>query len=163
MNVLLLNGTSGVGKTTIAKKLVEMFPSKYNIIRSYTTRQRRDQHDDDHIFMKKSSLIIKMLNHPYVARTEIDNNIYCAFRDQFIPSKINIYIVDDWGVIDVLNSMSHFDSVKVVRIIRENVSIDKKRQKRFSSFLPNNCPHISNVIDNSSVEDIIVEIEALQW
>ena len=95
MNVLLLNGTSGVGKTTIAKKLVEMFPSKYNIIRSYTTRQRRDQHDDDHIFMKKSSLIIKMLNHPYVARTEIDNNIYCAFRDQFIPSIINIYIINE--------------------------------------------------------------------
>lgn len=163
MRILLLNGTSGVGKTTIAKKLVEMFPSKYHIIKSYTTRQQRNQYDDDHIFIKKSSLIIKMLNHPYVARTEIDNNIYCAFRNQFRPSRINIYIVDDWGVVDVLNSMDRFDSVKVVRITKQEVNIDEKRQKRFSSFLPNNCPHISNVINNINIDDVVMEIEAIQW
>ena len=162
MKILLINGTSGVGKTTIAKKLVETFPSKYNIIKSYTTREPRNQYDDDHIFMKRSSLIIKMLNHHYVARTEIDNNIYCAFKDQFVSSKVNIYIVDDWGVIDVLNSMNH-SNIKVVRIIRENVSVDIKRQKRFSSFLPDHCPHISNVINNSSIDNVIMEIEAIQW
>ena len=59
--------------------------------------------------------------------------------------------------------MSHFDSVKIINKIRENVSIEKKKKKRFSSFLPNNCPHISNVIDNSSIDDVIVEIEALKW
>ena len=163
MNVLLINGTSGVGKTTIAKKLVKTNPTKYNIIKSYTTRKPRDKHDDDHTFMKRSSLIIKMLNHPYVARTEIDNNIYCAFRDQFIPLKINIYIVDDWGVVDVLNSMNHFDSIQVVRIIRENVNVDKKRKERFSSFLPNHCPHISKLIINNNIDDVIKEIEDIKW
>lgn len=163
MNVLLINGTSGVGKTTIAKELEKRFPTKYNIVKSYTTRQPRNQKDDDHTFMKRSSLIIKMLNHQYVARTEIDNNIYCAFRNQFSDSKINIYIVDDWGVIDVLNSMKHSDTVKVIRIIRENVTVDKKRKQRFSSFLPNHCPHISKVCINDNIDDVIEEIEEVEW
>ena len=113
--------------------------------------------------IQNTSLIIKMLNHQYMARTEIDNNIYCAFKDQFISSKINIYIVDDWGIIDFLNSMNHADSIKVVRIIRDNVNIDKKREQRFSSFLPNHCPHISKVIVNDDIDDVIVEIEDIKW
>ena len=38
-------------------------------------------------------MIVKMLNHQYIARTTINDNIYCAFRHQFSNSKINIYIV----------------------------------------------------------------------
>lgn len=163
MNVLLINGTSGVGKTTVAQKLVEMFPEKYNIIKSYTTRDRRNSYDNDHVFMKKSSLIIKMLNHQYIARTVIDGNIYCAFKNQFVDSKINIYIVDDWGVVDVLNSMNHLDSVKVVRIIRDEVNVDDERKNRFSSFLPNHCPHLSKIILNDDIDDVVKEIECLNW
>lgn len=163
MKILLINGTSGVGKTTIAKELIKKYPSKYNLIKSYTTRQRRNIHDDDHIFMKRSALIIKMLNHQYVARTEIDNNIYCAFKNQFSTSKINIYIVDDWGVVDLLNSMNHSSEIKVVRILKDDVNVDKKRQARFSSFLPDNCPHISLTIFNDDVYSVVDEIEDIRW
>ena len=156
MNILLVNGVSGVGKTTLARALVEKYPDKYNFVKSYTTRAPRNK-DDDHIFIDKKTMIVKMLNHQYIARTTINDNIYCAFRHQFSNSKINIYIVDDWGVIDALNSLRRGNTIKVVRVLRNDVVVDQKRRNRFSSFIPNSCPHISKIIRNDNDLDVAVE------
>ena len=41
-NLIILVGASGVGKTTIMKKLIEIFKNKLNFYPTYTTREKRN-------------------------------------------------------------------------------------------------------------------------
>lgn len=160
--IILLNGLSGSGKSSIAKKLVELYPDKYNIILSYTTRLQRDKDDTDHTFISKSNLIKKMLNQFFIARTEIDNNIYCAFLSQFDDSKINIYIVDDQGIIDVLNNKEKLNqNVYVMRILGQHESVGIDRRQRFNHIIPDTCKHIDFIFENNTqktIENLATEI-----
>lgn len=166
INILLLNGLSGVGKSTIARILKEKDPERYEIIRSYTTRKRRNVTDNDHIFISKPEIIRKMLNKKFVASTIIDNEIYCAFESQFKKDKINIYIVDDKGLLDVNNYFSKRKDVKIItmRILRDDLknTASSLRKSRYSHFIPNSCKSIDSVIhNNENLYDTIEIIENL--
>ena len=41
MKIILICGMSGTGKTTIVKKIYEQYSDKYNVVCSYTDRQKR--------------------------------------------------------------------------------------------------------------------------
>ena len=51
MKILLLTGESGVGKTTIAKRLCE--ENQFHEVRSVSTRQPRNEEDNDHFYINK--------------------------------------------------------------------------------------------------------------
>lgn len=164
-NILLLNGLSGTGKSTIARILKEKDPEKYHIIKSYTTRKRRNINDNDHVFVKKSEMIKRMLNQNFVASTIIDDNIYCAFESQFKKDKINIYIVDDKGLLDVNNYFSKRDAkTTTMRILRDDSknNVSNLRKSRYSLFIPNTCKSIDHIIhNNENLYDTIDIIENL--
>lgn len=165
INILLLNGLSGTGKSTIARILKEKDLEKYEIIRSYTTRKRRNINDNDHIFVSKPEIIRKMLNKKFVASTIINNEIYCAFEDQFKKDKINIYIVDDKGLLDVNNYFSKREAkITTMRILRDDLknTASSLRRNRYSHFIPNTCKSIDHIIhNNENLYDTIEIIENL--
>lgn len=160
MMILLLLGDSGVGKTTIAKALQNNY-SYFSIVKSYTTRFRRSIEDRDHIFIRKNNLLYKMFNEKFVASTIINNEIYCAFPNQFQDNVINIYTVDDKGALDVINYFNK-DDVLIVRLKRDNIDIDKERANRnLNSVISDNCPNVNIVENNLSVHHACLDIISL--
>ena len=160
--IILLNGLSGTGKSSIAKGLVDKYPNTYDIIYSYTTRKQRNATDTDHTFVSKSALLKKMVNEFFIARTEIDDNLYCAFLYQFWSEKIHLYTVDDMGIIDVLNNKHVIDQeIYVIRILGQHDTVDDKRKQRFKHILPNSCSHIDLLLNNDgniTINDLVKNI-----
>lgn len=152
MKTIVINGESGSGKSYIAHKLVLADPEKYNLIRSYTSRPMRNVRDDDHIFKPKKFILTKMMNYQYVARSIIDDEIYCTFYHQFRHDRINLCILDDFGVLDILN---HFKAkqVRVVRVKRDGIEIPSDRRNRLYHFIPDDCPHIDRIVYNNDDYD----------
>lgn len=124
--IVLIVGDSGVGKTTIASKIKDKI-SEVNLIKSYTTRPKRNPEDDDHIFIFDRNEI----DDEIVASTIIDGNFYCALKKQFKHDRINLYIVDDKGIIDVKNFFKN-EKIITIHIIRdsENINVSKNRKNR---------------------------------
>ena len=146
--VVLLLGDSGVGKTTIARALQRKYPY-INIVHSYTTRFKRSLYDNDHIFMRKHNLLYKMFHNKVVASTIIDGELYGSFPDQFRDDMINVYTVDDKGLLDVINYYG-IDNVCAVRLKRGNIMIHQQRAERnLNQIISDKCPYI-HIIDNNS-------------
>ena len=159
--IILLNGLSGSGKSAIAQELLKNNPDEYNIVQSYTTRQRRSPDDNDHTFISKRKLIRKMLSQNFIARTEIDGNIYCAFDYQFKKDKVNIYIVDDFGIIDVINFHPN-DSLYIIRVKGQHQNVDEDRKNRFEHIIHDDCQFIDLILENSeeiTISELASEIE----
>lgn len=46
MNLVILSGVSGVGKSSIVKRFIEENSEKYELVRSITTRKARTENED---------------------------------------------------------------------------------------------------------------------
>ena len=127
MKILLLSGSSGVGKTKIAWELCK--DENFNLIQSFTDRPKRSAGKySDHQFVSKAIMKF-ILSYDVVASTTIDGYHYCSTFRQFDDKKINVYVVDKQGIRDVKKSFkdAHFFSVL---IIRDNINIDQSRKER---------------------------------
>lgn len=123
--IVLIVGDSGSGKSTIVR-YVEKNMDNVNIVKSYTTRPKRNKYDNDHTFIKS----VDEIDGDIVASTEIDGYFYGASENQFKENKINLYIVDDKGVVDVKNYFKN-KNILTVHINRLNIEvpIDRKNRK----------------------------------
>lgn len=122
--IVLIVGDSGSGKSTIVK-YVEKNMDNVNIVKSYTTRPKRNKFDNDHTFIKS----VDEIDGEIVASTEIDGYFYGASENQFKENKINLYIVDDKGVVDVKNYFKN-KNILTVHINRLNIEVPVNRKNR---------------------------------
>ena len=95
--VTLIVGRTASGKSTLAKMLENMGAK---ILKSYTTREKRNESDTDHIFITKEEA--KTFSHK-VATTVINGNEYFATLEQFEDS--DFYIIDPCGIETFLETM----------------------------------------------------------
>lgn len=151
--LVLINGLSETGKTTICDELVKRYPEKYHMLQSYTTRPARGDGDVDHKFLSKDKLVKLMFANKYIARTTINNEIYCCFFKDIVPNKINLYVIDDFGILDVKNSYTK--DIETIRI-RRNTFTDINRRSRFKHLLPDDCKQIDKIFYNNKDIDTIV-------
>lgn len=93
----LIVGRSCVGKSTLAQKL-EIAGLK--TVKSYTTRPKRDNNDNDHIFITPDEA--KTFT-DRVANTTINGYEYFSTREQVENS--DIYIIDPIGVYELCKNM----------------------------------------------------------
>lgn len=157
MKILLLMGDSGCGKSTIAKNLQDNY-SYFRIIKSYTTRFKRNLRDNDHIFYRKNNLLDKMFQDDVVASTIINGELYCSFKEQFNDNFINIYTVDDKGLLDTVNSFS-VDEICAIRLKRDNIDIEKERANRdLNQIIPDSYSILNIVENNMTINDTCQEI-----
>lgn len=155
MQILLICGASGTGKSTIAAELSK--DSRYNLVKSYTDRPMRGQ-ELDHIFLDKQHMQ-ELLNEDLVALTEIEGSTYCARFSQFIEDKINVYVVDVKGINDVIKSFPETD-IMTVLITRKNIYIDENRKNRDIK-IPSCDDVCVSVTNNEDIKKCVDTIKAL--
>ena len=158
INILLIIGKSGVGKTTLAEYMSKDMEHKYNIINSYTDRPKRDVMELGHDFVSKSKMDEILQYATVVAYTKYGNYRYCATLEQFEPSKINIYIVDNQGVIDVMaydwEGLGFYADIKVLKLERDDVNVSNTRTDRDT---PIDDFYIDCVMDNDETIPLLAE------
>lgn len=91
--VLLLVGRTGSGKSSLINKVCERTELKQLI--SYTTRPRRNDTDNDHIFVTIDDYIQAKENGEIAAETEIAGNYYYSTKSQLYEA--DFYTVDPQG------------------------------------------------------------------
>lgn len=122
MKILLICGDSGVGKTTIAERLCNLYPNFFYLIRSYTTRPRRNIRESDHIFINKWQMKALKLQCDVLASTNINNYCYCATKEQCCEKLVNVYIIDEEGRKEI--SKRKDCDICTIFIKRDNVEDD---------------------------------------
>lgn len=115
--VKLIVGRTASGKTTLAKMFEDMGAK---ILKSYTTRKKRNASDTDHIFITKEEAETFKNK---VARTVINGNEYFATEEQLMES--DFYIIDPDGIETLLESMP--DTKFEVIYVRAKKDIRKER------------------------------------
>lgn len=119
-NVLvLLVGKSGAGKTTLENRLVKNFG--FRGTKSYTTRPRRFEGEDSHIFISEEEF--NALENK-VAYTEFNGYKYCATKEQL--DNASVYVVDPDGV-EAL--MKNYDRNFFIVFLDVNRQLCEKRIK----------------------------------
>lgn len=104
--LLLIIGRTGAGKSTIARKLADMF--KRPIVKSYTTRPMREGETEetaDHIFIDAKD--ISLYSDDFAAYTKIGDYEYFITWSllEDYASKGAIYVIDPIGVWDLQKSL----------------------------------------------------------
>lgn len=119
-NVLvLLVGKSGAGKTTLENRLVKNFG--FRGTKSYTTRPRRFEGEDSHIFISEEEF--DTLENK-VAYTEFNGYKYCATKEQL--DNASVYVVDPDGVETL---MKNYDRNFFIVFLDVNKQLCEKRMK----------------------------------
>lgn len=90
---LLVVGRSGCGKDALRRELEHRGLS---FVKSYTTRAKRSQEEDTHVFVSRDEAKRLMSSSDVVAMTEIDGNLYFTLAGQLEDA--DAYIVDPRGV-----------------------------------------------------------------
>ena len=128
--VLLVNGGSGVGKSTVVGKLCSGWEA-FRQVMSITSRGKRGE-GDDHVFMDRDVVMELIEDGDVVDWTEVGGELYCTTLDCFREDKINVYIVDDEGVEKEWGS--EFDVLKV-RLVGRSWVDDEERIGRVVNWL----------------------------
>ena len=123
--LLCVMAESSAGKDTLVSKLCER--TNYTQLISYTTRPRRDNEGDTHIFVTEEDYQQMFKDGVVAAYTEINNYKYWCTVDQLYTT--DIYIIDPIGV-NVLKSLN-LPNLKIVSVYI-NVPEEIRKQRAIS-------------------------------
>lgn len=158
MKIILLLGQSGTGKTTISKELSKN-TDKYNFVYSYTDRPKRNNTEWGHTFVDSARMDLILQRDDVIAQTQIKEKRYCTTEDQFDENKINIYIVDTYGINDTIKSFPQAEIMSIL-LRRDDVSIESARANRDVAVPARE--DVDFLIDNNgSVESVVKTIDVL--
>ncbi len=100
--IVILTGASGVGKTTIAERMLMRFP-EFSYVRSMTTRPPRgDGHDGEYIYVGKDEFLQAVQRGEFIEHMEYGSNFYGTPKSEleriFTLGKTPLLILDIEGV-----------------------------------------------------------------
>lgn len=131
MCVVAIVGGSGTGKTSIVDRLIETDSQYFHVIDSFTDRPKRYEFEEGHTFIGPHIMETIFNSSSVVARTMYGDYRYCSTIEQFRRGFINLYVVDNQGVIDLKEYFEGTGKVLVVQIVRDNPEdIDSDRVER---------------------------------
>jgi guanylate kinase len=97
--LVIFVGKSGSGKSSLINRLCNR--EGYTQVISQTTRPRRNENDNDHIFITEEDYYMAKLNGDIVAETEINGYHYYATREQVYNA--DFYTLDPQGLESLLS------------------------------------------------------------
>lgn len=92
----LILGSSGSGKSTIVKKLEELY--NYKTIQSHTTRQPRYDNEYGHTFVSEEDYLKDKNNNSICAYTLFNGNKYWVTTDMITSGEYRTYVIDMAGI-----------------------------------------------------------------
>lgn len=120
MITTLIVGRTASGKTIISKKLKTV---GFQLVKSYTTRKKRNEEDNDHIFITKEEA--KRFKNK-AAKTVINDNEYFATDEQIKES--DYYVIDPTGIKYLVKNMPNTN----FRILYIKADKEKRKEKYMS-------------------------------
>ncbi len=146
--MVILSSPSGVGKTTLTKKIQQKYPS-FKISVSHTTRPPRSNEvngvDYHFISMKKFKELIKQKK--FYEYAEIFENYYGTLKENVDKTIIdnNIIFDIDWQGTKQLSKFKNLNLIKIYlitdskkelknRLIKRDQNSEEEIKKRFSAF-----------------------------
>lgn len=132
--IILIFGEFGVGKDTFAKYLQKEFTNngfKAEIVKSYTTRKKREPYEDTHIFVNRKQHS-KIFDRMKAAESVINDEYYWTLCSQFkeLSTDYFIYVIDRYGAKQIIDK--HIDETVTIEISRpySKIAVDKRRKDR---------------------------------
>ncbi|MFT8312921.1 MAG: guanylate kinase [Clostridium sp.] len=102
--IICLVGESGAGKSVTAECLER---EGYNYIKSYTTRPKRSENENGHIFVDENYFKNKYEGTNYseelIAYTEFHGYRYWSTREQYKEKEFSVYVVEPVGAQELKN------------------------------------------------------------
>lgn len=112
--IICLVGESGSGKSTIVECLEK---EGYNYIKSYTTRPKRSENENGHIFVDeeyfKDKYNDKALKKKLIAYTEFHGYKYWSTEEQYKGKGTSIYAVEPSGARELMNCIKNCEIIVI--------------------------------------------------
>ena len=173
--MVILSSPSGVGKTTLTKKIQQKYQS-FKISVSHTTRKPRPNEVDgvDYYFISHEEFKKKIDDNKFYEYAKIFDNYYGTSKetvDQIIKKNDIIFDIDWQGT----KQLSKFKNLKLIkifllppnknelkeRLIKRNQDSDKEVERRFKAY-DNDIKHWKDydyIIINENLENCYRQIE----
>ena len=120
--VILIVGRTNSGKSSLVKKLCER--TNLTALQSYTTRQKRSESDNDHIFVSTEDYFLAKENGEIAIDAEIAGNYYYSTIEQLYNA--DLYTINP----DALNRLLELDLPNIRFVIVYISCPDKIREER---------------------------------
>ena len=175
--MIILSSPSGVGKTTLTKKIQQKYQS-FKISVSHTTRAPRSNEIDgvDYFFVPKKEFEKLIKEKKFYEHADIFNNYYGTLKKHVDDSILkNDLIFDiDWQGTKQLSKFKNLNLIKIYlitenkeelkkRLIKRNQNTPEEVEKRFKSF-DKDVEHWNDydyVIINKNLEVCFRQIEKI--
>ena len=175
--MVILSSPSGVGKTTLTKKIQQKYQS-FKISVSHTTRKPRSNEVDgvDYHFISKNEFEKLIKDQKFYEYAKIFDNYYGTLKqnvDELIKKNDIIFDID-WQGTKQLSKYKNLDLIKIYllppnkdelkkRLVRRNQNSDEEVDKRFKAF-DEDIKHWQDydyVLINENLENCYKQIEKI--
>ncbi len=131
--VLVIAGPSAVGKTVVAKSIVDK-DSRFTFLRSGTTRQRRgDAHDDEYLYYTEEEFLAAVERGEFAEHMRYGGHLYGTPKSELSRAlnegKIPLLVLDLVGV-ESLYKLDGYSACSVY-IYTDILSIEKRLSDRY--------------------------------
>ena len=174
--MVILSSPSGVGKTTLTKKIQQKYQS-FKISVSHTTRSPRSNEVDgvDYFFVSHSKFENLIQKNEFYEHAKIFENYYGTLKsnvDEMILKNDIIFDID-WQGTKQLSKYKNLNLIKIYlitnkdelkkRLIKRNQNTNEEIEKRFNSF-EENIKHWRDydyIVINKNLEVCFKQIESI--
>lgn len=151
-------GKSGVGKTMVINELSKDF-EHYNNIASFTTRPKREDETNgiEHTFVSDIDI---PCHRDMIAYTYFGGYHYWAVKQQVMPKVINLYAIDEVGLVELKKRFTSMYDIKAIKIVRNDCdmdNIDKERKSRDDERIEINDTMYDAIIYNDGTKEDLIE------
>lgn len=163
IRILCIVGEAGVGKDTAAAYLAKKHG--WNLIHSYTNRPMREceTQGKEHIFVDYCA------PETTFAYTHYGNYDYWTDMSQFIEGAVNVYVIDEKGLIYAKEKIKEFDSSQLFCVHisankekRSERGVDDKRMDRDSTRTEYDGDYDYNITNDGTIEEFYESLNTIK-
>jgi len=172
--IVCLVGESGSGKSTVVECLER---EGYNYIKSYTTRPKRSENENGHIFVDEEYFKNKYNNERFkeklIAYTEFNEYKYWSTEEQYKDKGISVYTVDPSGASELKNNTKNCEVIVIYLRVDAEERFNRMEKSRGRDHALNRLNYdrkvdIFNIIPcdyvvngNRTIEEIVKDIKGI--